>query len=141
MALRLVNAATATSSAPTLATDGFALNGHTPGTGQYYWLKVWDAGEIMVNASGTGALTFQGIIWLYSNVAGCWMPAGISSTVADRGKLNDGTTITGTTTLTHTQPIQALSAFERIAFQITTSTAGAGNLTSSVYLVQRYMAV
>lgn len=140
MALRLVNAATATSSAPTLATDGFALNGNTPG-GTYYWLKVWDAGALMVNAAGTGALTFQGIVWLYSNVAACWMPAGISATIADRGKLNDGTTITGTTTLVHTQPIQGLSAYERIAFQITTSTAGAGNLTSSVYLVQRYLAV
>lgn len=139
MALLLLNGVQATTSAPTLATDGFALTGHAPGAGQYYWLKVWDAGAINVKGAGTGALTFQGIVYLYDTVLATWMPAGMAATIADRGKLNDANTITGTTTLAHTQPIMGLSAYSRIALQASTLT-GTG-MTVSVSLVQRYLAV
>lgn len=134
MALRLLNAVTATTSAPSASTDGFSLQGNqasTP-TFQHYWQKPWATGAIHVKGAGTGALTFQGIIWLYSKIIDAWMPAGIASTIADRGKLNDATTITGTTTLVHTQPIYGLSAYERIALQATTLT-GTG-MTVSAYM-------
>lgn len=133
MSLRLLNAITATTSAPTLATDGFQLNGVAPGAGNYYWLKAWNDGAIMLSGAGTGALTFQGVLWLYTVTAPVWMPAGISATIADRGKLNDATTITGTTTLVHTQPIFALGAYDRVYLQATTLT-GTG-MTVSAYLV------
>lgn len=87
----------------------------------------------MVSGAGTGALTFQGIIWLYTVTVPVWMPAGISSTIADRGKLNDGTTITGTTTLVHTQPIHALGAYDRVYLQATTLTGT--SMTVSAYMV------
>ena len=104
----------------------------TPGGG-FYWQKRWNNGAICISGAGTGALTFQGIIWLFSPSVNTWMPAGISATIADRGKLNDGTTITGTTTLVHTQPIYGLSGYDRIALQATTLT-GTG-MTVSAFLV------
>lgn len=106
---------------------GLSLEGHAAGTAGY-WLKPWDWGEIAVKGTGTGASVFQGIIWLYDILADVWAPAGMSATVADRGKLNDGTSITGTNGVVHTQPIGALSAYARIFFQATTFT----NLTSAV---------
>lgn len=114
---------------------GFPLQGDGTGTAGYY-LKPFDAGVIVVSGAGTGALTFQGIVFVYSALADCWIPDGISATIADRGKLNDGTTITGTTTLVHTQPIYALSAYSRIALQVTTLTGT--NMTVSAYLIPRY---
>lgn len=133
MSLRLLNAITGTTSAPTLATDGFTLNGVVPGAGNFYWLKAWNDAAIMLDGAGTGALTFQGILWLYSVTNGKWMPAGISATIADRGKLNDGTTLTGTTTLLHTQPASALGAYDRVALQATTLTGT--SMTVNAYLV------
>jgi hypothetical protein len=132
MSLRLLNGAIVATSAPTLATDGFSLQRDTPGAGSFYWLKPWNYGVIQVVGAGTGALTFQGIVYLYSVLAAAWMPAGIGP-VADRGKLNDGVTITGTTTLAHTQPIGALSAYERIYLQASTL-AGTG-MAVNAYLV------
>lgn len=137
MSLRLLNGITAAGAAPTLATDGFALNGDQPGY-VGYWLRAWDAAQISVNGSGTGALTFQGQIYLYTALNG-WAPAGIAVTSSNRGLLNDGNTITGTTTLAHTQPVQGLSAYQRIALVPTIVTAGAGNQTVSAYLVPRFV--
>lgn len=114
---------------------GFPLQGDGEGTAGYY-LKPFDAGVITVSGAGTGALTFQGIVWVYDVNTDAWIPDGISSTIANRGMLNDGTTITGTTTLVHTQPIYALSAYSRIALQITTLTGT--NMTVSAYLIPRY---
>lgn len=113
-----------------LPLQGTALNGDG------YWEKTWDVGVLVAKGAGTGALTFQGIVFLYDALSDAWYPAGISATIADRGKLNDGNTITGTTTLVHTQPIYALSAYTRIALQITTLT-GTG-MTVSAYLIPRY---
>jgi hypothetical protein len=112
---------------------GFPLQGHVDGT-PYRWLG-HDYGAIVVKGAGTGALTFQGLVWLYSFASRTWSQAGISATIADRGKLNDGTTITGTTTLNHTQPFHGLSAFDRIYLQITTITGT--SMTVSAYLVSR----
>lgn len=135
MALRLHNAITAATAAPTLATDGQPLQHNQAGTPdfRFYWQKRWNNASILVSGAGTGALTYQGIVWLYDVISLTWYPAGISATIADRGKLNDGTTITGTTTLVHTQPIYGLSAWERIYLQATTLT-GTG-MTVSAYLV------
>lgn len=118
---------------------GFPLNGEQPGYAPGYWEKAWDAGMIEVTGAGTGALTFQGIIWLYDVKADAWSQAGVSSTPGNRGMLNDGTTITGTSTLAHMQPVSGLSGASRIYLQSTTQTAGAGNQTVSAYLTQRFV--
>ena len=114
---------------------GFPLQGASAGTAGY-WEKPFDAGVITVAGAGTGALTFQGIVFVYDPLTDAWHPDGMAAVIADRGKLNDANTITGTTTLVHTQPIYALSAYARIALQITTLT-GTG-MTVSAYLIPRY---
>ena len=137
MALRLLNAVSATTAAPTLATDGQSLQDDQAGTPtrQFFWMKRWNRAEFAIGGTGTGALTFQGIVWLWSKIAGVWMPAGIAVLSADRGKLNDGNTITGTTTLVHTQPIYGLSAYERISLQASILT-GTGIVLSAYLLPQ-----
>lgn len=114
---------------------GFALQGSQPGQVQRYWQKVWDTGVISVNGAGTGALTYQGKVWLMDPITFVWAPAGISATIADRGLLNDGTTITGTTTLVHTEMIEGLSAKGRIYLETTVITGT--NMTVSATLEPR----
>lgn len=137
MSVRLLDAVIATTSAPTLANQGASLRGDQPGYVPGYWLGAWDAGVIHVKGAGTGALTFQGIVWLYSVLTGVWEPAGMDATIADRGKLNDGNTITGTTTLAHTQPISGLSAYNRIALQATTLTGT--DMVVSAFMSPRFV--
>jgi len=117
------------------ALAGFALQGSQPGQPQRYWQKVWDAAVISVKGAGTGALTYQGKAWLMDPITFAWAPAGIAVLSADRGLLNDGNTITGTTTLSHTQPLHALSAAGRIYLETTIITGT--NMTVSATLEPR----
>lgn len=137
MALRLLNGIGAPTTAPTLPTDGFSLQNSAPGPGQFYWLKRWDLASVFVTGAGAGAMTFQGIFYVYSVLAQAWSPLGIATLVADRGKLNDGVTITGNPGLAHTQPVGALSPYERIALQATILTGG----TVTAYLIPRVQEV
>jgi hypothetical protein len=105
---------------------GFALQGSQPGVTNGYWQKVWDAGVISgQSVAGSGVMTFQGRVWLMDSLTKAWHPAGIGTSaapVADRGKLNDGNTQAedGADTITFTEPINGLSAFERIYLEVTT---------------------
>jgi hypothetical protein len=135
MLLRLLNAVTATDSAPSAATDGHSLRHNQPGLARKFNWRGLDHGAIKVKGAGTGALTFQGIVYVYDPESATWSQLGMSPTIADRGKLNDGTTITGTTTLNHTQPIQGLSAYTRIALQVSTLTGT--SMTVSAWLISR----
>jgi len=134
--LILADAITGTVAAPTLITDGASLHYRQPGRGLKFVWYGQDKGFIRVKGAGTGALTFQGIVYLYDPESAAWTQAGISSTIANRGMLNDGTTITGTTTLNHYQPIYGLSGFTRIALAVPTTFTGTG-LTVSAWLLSR----
>lgn len=121
MHILLLSGATATSSAPTAATDGVNLRRGGPGTvGK--GIREEDSAALVLTATGTGALTFQGRIWVYSPRAAKWLPLGTSTTIADRGKLNQAATITGSDTLEHAELIQGLSCFTRVCLQVTTIT-------------------
>lgn len=133
MSIRLLNLQAAATAVPTLPTDGFSLQNNAPGAGQFYWLKRWDLASIFVAGVG-GAMTFQGVIHVWSVLANAWAPAGIAAAMADRGKLNDGVTITGAAGLSHTQPIGAISPYERIYLQATILTGG----TVTAYLIPRF---
>lgn len=133
MSIRLLNVQAAPTAAPTLATDGFSLQNNAPGAGSFYWLKRWDLASIFLVGAGAGAMTFQGVIWVYSVLGLAWAQAGIAATMAARGMLNDGVTITGAAGLAHTQPVGALSPYERIYLQATILTGG----TVSAYLIPR----
>ena len=135
MRLELLAGITATTSAPTTVADGHSLNGDQPGLALGFGWRKADFGVIVVHGAGIGALTFQGIVFLYSPDTASWSPAGISATVADRGKLNDGNTLTGTTTIDHTEQISGLSAYTRIALQATTLTGT--SMTMNAYLEPR----
>lgn len=133
MSIRLLTAQAAPSAAPTLPTDGFSLQNNAPGAGSFYWLKRWDLASIFVVGTGAGAMTFQGVIWVYSVLGLAWAPAGIAATMAARGMLNDGNTISGNPGLTHAQPISGISSYERIYLQATTLTGG----TVTAFLIPR----
>ena len=134
MSLRLLNGIAAPTTAPTLATDGFPLEGDQVGTPtrEFYWIKRWNRAAIAIAGAGTGALTFQGVLWVYQRLPNAWMPLGIGA-MGVRGMLNDGTTISGTSTVVHTQPVYGISPYDRIALQATTAT-GTG-LVLSAYLI------
>lgn len=118
MYVLLLSAATATTSAPSAATDGVSIRNGGPAIGN--GIREEDSAALVLTATGTGALTFQGRLWVYSPRAAKWMPLGTSSTVGNRGMLNQATTITGTTTLEHAELVQGLSCFTRAALQVTT---------------------
>ncbi len=134
--LLVTNAVTAGPAVPTLATDGVSLRYQQPGLPQYYNWRGQDSGILRLKGAGTGALTFMGIVYLYDPLSAAWAPAGISSTIGNRGMLNDATTITGTTTFQHEQPIYGLSGFTRIYLAAPTTFTGT-SLTVSCWLLNR----
>lgn len=88
--------------------------------------------NLWVRVSGTGALTFQGRLWIFSaglsdfaaitvdlNV---WAPAGKHATMDSRGLLNDGNTLSGTNLITHSEPFEFTGSTDGAHLQITTLT-------------------
>jgi hypothetical protein len=76
---------------------------------------------LLRSTAGSGVMDITLRIWLYSEHTHAWHPAGISSTITNRGVLDDGTAITedGADVLTHTEPIQFLSGYDYIYGEIT----------------------
>lgn len=100
-------------------TVGFPLNGSVDGT-PFHW-RLQDSGMLFLKSTaGSGVMTVTPRIWLYSESTHGWHPAGINSTMASRGLLNDGTAIgeDGADNLTHAEPIQYLSASDFIYAEI-----------------------
>lgn len=104
----------ATTSAPTAATDGVSIVEFQRG-------GVADMDStVAVYVTGTGTVTAQIRVWLYFSTPGQWFPAGIG-TDADKGKLNDGTTLgeTSSDVIAHSQPLYGVGMADRVYFQIT----------------------
>lgn len=112
------------------ALAGVSLHGAQPGVPNAYWLKPWDSGLISgQSVAGSGVMTFMGRIWLMNPITYAWAPAGIGTSaapVADRGKVNDGNLIAedGADNITFTQPINGLSGYGRIHFEVTATPGG-----------------
>lgn len=126
--IRLLSGATAGTSAPSAATDGYALRKPTPGT-SYYW-DGRNVGLVSVySTAGSGTMTVTIRLWGYKAASGKWFPLGSSSTESNRGVLNTESAIDedGADSLVHAELVQGLAAFDRIAAQVTniggTSTA------------------
>lgn len=99
---------------------GFPLNGSVDGT-QYHW-RGQDVGVLLLRSTaGSGTMDITIRIWLYSEHTHAWHPAGIASTIVNRGVLNDAAALTedGSDVLTHTEPIQFLSGYDFIYPEIT----------------------
>jgi hypothetical protein len=101
-------------------TAGFTLNGSVPG-GKWHW-NLHDAGAFMLQfVAGSGTMDVTIRIWVYSELTHKWAPLGINaSTLTLRGVLNDGVAITedGADNLTHTEPVQFLSAWDYIYAEV-----------------------
>jgi hypothetical protein len=132
--VQLLDAATTTSAAPTLVTQGFSFkqrSANSPGG-----IGETDAAIIQVGAAGTGALSMTLRLWLWSDIAQMWMPPGTNATdPLLRGVLNQGTAITGTTRNPHYEIVQGLSGAIRGYLQIQ-ALSGTSN-TISAWLVNR----
>lgn len=108
---------------------GFPLNGHVEGQPYRWYLQ--DAGVVLVKSTaGSAVMTVTVRLWVYSELTHAWHPLGVNgTTITLRGVLNDGTAVTEdpSDVLTHTEPVQYLSGFERIYAEVTaiggTSTA------------------
>lgn len=101
-------------------TAGFPLNGNVPGT-PYKW-HLHDAGAFMLQSvAGSATMTVTIRIHVRSELTKKWAPLGVNTTIALRGVLNDGVAITedGTDNLTHTEPVQFLSAWDHIYAEVT----------------------
>lgn len=116
--IKLLSGATATTSAPSAATDGYALRKQTPGT-----TYVWDGRNIglvtVYSTAGSGTMTVTIRLWMFKVNSGKWFPLGRSTTESDRGLLNGGAIDEdGADNLVHAELIQGLSAFDRIYAQV-----------------------
>jgi hypothetical protein len=68
---------------------------------------------LKIKITGAGAVSIDAFLWARQRAGGDWSPLGDKD-----GKLNDGTTITGSVTRVYTIPCEFLSAFERLYLQI-----------------------
>ena len=111
MNLKLLDGATATSSAPTAATDGKDLGAKT----------FDDAILFLASTAGSGTMSCSVKIWLYHAVPAVWAPAGTHATDATRGIMNEGNSIgeVAADLLRHTERIDGLLHFDRIYAQVT----------------------
>jgi hypothetical protein len=99
---------------------GFPLKGNTPGT-PYGW-RGQNAGVIQAQSiAGSGAMDITLRVWGRSPKTFKYAPLGSASTVSNRGVLNAQSSIAedGADNLVHAEPIQGLSAFDRIYLEIT----------------------
>jgi hypothetical protein len=116
--ITLLTAATATTSAPSAATDGVAL----PHTTDYATL-------LMHSTAGSGTMTVTGKLWGYNTQTGKWYPLGTGTDGTLKGIVNDGAAVTEVSAdaIVHAEPVAGLRSFQRVALQVTaiggTSTA------------------
>jgi hypothetical protein len=120
--LELLTAVTAINSPPSGATAGVSLRGRQPGRAIKFRWHNWPNGVVLVKSTaGSGTMTVTVKMWGYNADAAKWYPLGSSTTEADRGKLNNQSTIDEDVSdeLVHAEPISGLRAFNRIYAEIT----------------------
>lgn len=117
MQIKLLAAATATNSAPTLATDGFSLRTNTDGS----VTRSNEALLILKDTAGSATMTVTIKLWIYSGVIGAWAPFGTNTTDASRGLINEATAIgeVEADELQHSELVQGLIHADRVYAEIT----------------------
>jgi hypothetical protein len=101
--LNLLTAAIATNSAPSGATAGQALNSRGG-------VRMAEEYIVLVDFAGTGAQSLTLKAWGWSDKNAKWYPLGT---------LNDGSAITGTTSVTYAEVLYSLKHFDRVYLEIT----------------------
>jgi hypothetical protein len=116
--IKLLDGVTATTAAPSAATDGFSLRKPTPGT-EYVW-SGQNIGQLnLYSTAGSGTMTATVRMWGYKGNADRWFPLGTSTTESERGLINGGAVDEdGADNLVSSTLIQGLSGFDRIAAQV-----------------------
>jgi hypothetical protein len=106
--ITLLSAATATTSAPTAATDGVAM----PHTTDLATLFVY-------SSAGSGTMTFTGRLWGYNTTLAKWFPLGPGAD-ATKGTINGGTALgeTGTDSIAHCEVLDSLFNIHRVYMQV-----------------------
>lgn len=109
--VKVLDGATATTTAPSAASDGVPLN------------AAWgDMAVLVKNTAGSGgSLSVTLKVWVYHPEADDWFPLGTHATAASRGILNEGNAIDeiSANVIRHTERIIALKGYTRIDFQVT----------------------
>lgn len=121
--ITLLSSATATTSAPSAATDGVALPGCT------------DRAVLFAYGACTAGQTYSVTLkmWGYKASLAKWFPMGIDATAANKGLINGGSALgeTGTDLMAHCEELSALRRFDRVACQVT-AISGTGTEVSVV---------
>jgi hypothetical protein len=118
--IQLLNAATATNSAPSGATAGVAKMQRTENSP----CGIGEAESAMIivrSTAGSGTMTCTLKLWCYSPISGTWHPLGTHATPATKGIINAGAAIgeTGADTIAHAELVQGLGGFTRFYLEIT----------------------
>lgn len=108
---QLLTAATSTNAAPTLVTDGLAINDNPRSAEGLLVLK---------STAGSGVMTVTIRMWGWSDVAAVWFPLGVGSE-GSKGTIDAGTSIEeeGANTLQHGELLTGVQHIERLYAQIT----------------------
>ena len=137
MNVRILNAATATNSAPSGATAGFDI-------------RTLVSARPPVNVSGNDdcVLALRGVstggtpsvtckLWVYHVTVGFWLPLGTHATASSKGIINNGNamTVTETNIIAHAERVFGLRHVDRVYLEIT-AIAGTGNSVDA-YLLGR----
>lgn len=99
---------------------GFPLKGDSPGSTNGW--RGQDAGVVQIQSvAGSGTMDGTFRIWARSPRTYTYMPLGSSTTVTNRGVLDQATAVAedGADNVRHAEPITGLSAFDRIYLEIT----------------------
>jgi hypothetical protein len=117
--VQLLTAATATSSAPSAATAGVEIGSGGPAVGSGIG-KINTAVILVKSTAGSGDMDVTLRLWCYSPVSATWHVLGTSSTITDRGLLNEGEAIAedGTDLLHHAELVYGLLPFTRAYLQV-----------------------
>lgn len=139
MYLKILDAATATNGAPSGATAGFSLlKSGNPGKPDQGFAPDVETMVLVGNSTaGSGTMTWAGRIWGYSNTTAQWHPLGTATTDADRGKVNEATTVAeiDTDLIQFSQVLTTLHVFDRVYLE-TTSIGGTATAFSAWLLAR-----
>ncbi len=125
--IQLLNAATATTAAPSAASDGVSTAALYPFGGS--------ALLVLKSTAGSDTMTITTRLWGYSSVAAAWFPLGVGAD-GTKGTLNAGSATgeTGANEIRHSERVVGIAGFERLALQVTA--IGGTNTAVSAWAVR-----
>ncbi len=108
--ITLLTAATATTTAPSAATDGVALP-HTTDLATLF----------LYSSAGSGTMDVTCRLWGYNTALAKWFPLGTGAD-ATKGTVNAGSAMgeTGTNAIAHCEVVNSLHRINRVALQVVT---------------------